>query len=76
MEFHWLIVFTIAAEVDPNCTFIDRLTTLKYPNDILLKKFIKKKNFLIINIIAIGVSLEQICKTRIDEISTNIADLI
>ena len=41
-QFHWLKIFIIAAEVDPEYTFIDRLNTLKYPNDDLLSKFIKE----------------------------------
>ncbi|RIA89917.1 hypothetical protein C1645_805996 [Glomus cerebriforme] len=41
MQFDWLIVFTIAAEVDPNYTFIDRLNSLKYSDD-NLTKFIKR----------------------------------
>ncbi|GBC13195.2 hypothetical protein GLOIN_2v1786933 [Rhizophagus irregularis DAOM 181602=DAOM 197198] len=30
MKFHWLIIFIIANEIDPNYTFIDRLKSLKY----------------------------------------------
>jgi hypothetical protein len=30
MKFEWLIIFTIAAEVDPNYTFINHLKALKY----------------------------------------------
>ncbi|PKY42427.1 hypothetical protein RhiirA4_397377 [Rhizophagus irregularis] len=41
MRFDWLIIFTIAAEIDPNYTFVDRLRTLQYSNDYLLTKFIK-----------------------------------
>lgn len=46
MKFDWLIIFTIAAEVDPNYTFIEHLKTLKYPND-LLAKFIKEVKIII-----------------------------
>ena len=41
-QFNWLRIFTITAEVDPEYTFIDRLTTLKYPSDDLLSRFIKE----------------------------------
>jgi len=41
MKFNWLISFTIAAEFDPNYTFIDRLKLKKYPNDYVFTKFIK-----------------------------------
>ncbi|GBB90017.1 hypothetical protein RclHR1_01690002 [Rhizophagus clarus] len=41
MRFDWLIIFTIAAEIDPNYTFIDSLRSLKYPDDNLFAKFIK-----------------------------------
>jgi hypothetical protein len=40
MKFDWLAIFTIASEVDPNFSFIDRLKSLKYNNDDL-KKFIQ-----------------------------------
>ena len=40
MKFEWLIIFTIADEIDPNYTFIDRLRIIKY-SDYLLTKFIK-----------------------------------
>ena len=42
MQFNWLKIFTIAAEVNSNYTFIDRLKALKYPNDNLLANFIKE----------------------------------
>jgi hypothetical protein len=42
MKFEWLIIFTIASEVDPNYDFIERLRALKYPNETLLAKFIKE----------------------------------
>ncbi|RIA82689.1 hypothetical protein C1645_496060 [Glomus cerebriforme] len=42
MQFDWFIIFTIAAELDPNYTFIDHLKSLKYPDDNLLVKFIEK----------------------------------
>jgi hypothetical protein len=42
MRFEWLIIFTIATEVDSNYTFIDRLSDLKYPSENLLSKFIKE----------------------------------
>ncbi|RIA93442.1 hypothetical protein C1645_819410, partial [Glomus cerebriforme] len=42
MKFDWLIVFTIAAEIDPDYDFLDRLKALKYPNDNLLTKFFKE----------------------------------
>jgi hypothetical protein len=42
MKFDWLVIFTIAAEVDPNCDFIERLRALEYSNEILLAKFIKE----------------------------------
>jgi len=41
MKFDWLIIFTIASEVDPNYTFIDSLKSLKYSDDNLLAKFIE-----------------------------------
>ncbi len=41
MKFNWLNIFTIAAEVDPNYTFIDHLRALRYTSDNLLAKFIK-----------------------------------
>ncbi|GBC04618.1 hypothetical protein RclHR1_05780009 [Rhizophagus clarus] len=41
MKFDWLVIFTIAAEVDPNYDFIERLRALKY-NKNLLVKFIKE----------------------------------
>ena len=41
MKFDWLVVFTIAAEVDPNYEFIERLRALKYSEN-LLAKFIKE----------------------------------
>ncbi|GBC14226.1 hypothetical protein GLOIN_2v1789429 [Rhizophagus irregularis DAOM 181602=DAOM 197198] len=37
MQFDWLIIFTIASEVDPNFSFIDHLKSLKYSNDKLVK---------------------------------------
>ncbi|UZO04042.1 uncharacterized protein OCT59_024441 [Rhizophagus irregularis] len=37
MQFNWLIIFTIASEVDPNFSFIDHLKSLKYSNDKLVK---------------------------------------
>ncbi|GBC14826.2 hypothetical protein GLOIN_2v432849 [Rhizophagus irregularis DAOM 181602=DAOM 197198] len=40
MKFDWLIIFTIASEVDPDYTFIDHLKALKY-SDENLTKFIK-----------------------------------
>ena len=42
MQFDWLIIFTIAAKVDPNYTFIGRLWDLKYSDDNLLANFIKE----------------------------------
>ncbi|PKB93829.1 hypothetical protein RhiirA5_507830 [Rhizophagus irregularis] len=33
MKFHWLIIFIIANEIDPNYTFIDRLKSLKYSDE-------------------------------------------
>ncbi|CAB4437490.1 unnamed protein product [Rhizophagus irregularis] len=36
-QFDWLIIFTIASEVDPNFSFIDHLKSLKYSNDKLVK---------------------------------------
>jgi hypothetical protein len=42
MKFDWLIIFTIAAEVDPNYTFVEHLRALKYPNEYLLATFIKE----------------------------------
>lgn len=47
MKFDWLIIFAIAAEVDPNYTFIEHLKTLKYSNEYLLAKFIKEINIII-----------------------------
>ena len=41
MQWNWIVIYTIAAEVDSKYTFIDRLRTLKYPNDDLLAKFVK-----------------------------------
>ncbi|PKY22033.1 hypothetical protein RhiirB3_435815 [Rhizophagus irregularis] len=68
MKFDWLIIFTIAAEVDPNYTFIEHLKTLKYPND-LLAKFIKEVKIIIPyikgiefkNYVKIGNWLIQLC---------------
>ncbi|POG65438.1 hypothetical protein GLOIN_2v1666448, partial [Rhizophagus irregularis DAOM 181602=DAOM 197198] len=37
MQFDWLIIFTIASEVDPNFSFIDRLKFLKYTDEDLSK---------------------------------------
>ncbi|RIA97746.1 hypothetical protein C1645_871114 [Glomus cerebriforme] len=45
MEFDWLIIFRIAAEVDPNYNFIEHLEALKYPNEKLLAKFTKEVEF-------------------------------
>ncbi|CAB4443214.1 unnamed protein product [Rhizophagus irregularis] len=42
MKFDWLVIFTIAAEVDPNHDFIERLSALKYPDENSLAKFIKE----------------------------------
>ncbi|GBB96188.1 hypothetical protein RclHR1_00270034 [Rhizophagus clarus] len=41
MKFDWLVIFKIAAEVDPDYVFIERLRALKYPSENLLAKFIK-----------------------------------
>src|SRR4051812_4527032 len=41
MQWNWIVIYTIAAEIDPKYTFIDRLKALKYPNDDLLAKFIQ-----------------------------------
>jgi hypothetical protein len=37
MKFDWPIIFTISAEIDPSCAFIDQLKTLKYSNENLAK---------------------------------------
>ncbi|CAB5385538.1 unnamed protein product [Rhizophagus irregularis] len=37
MKFDWLIIFTIASEVDPDYTFIDHLKALKYSDENLTK---------------------------------------
>src|SRR5437763_13095981 len=42
MHFEWLIIFKIVDKIDPNYTFIDRLRSLKYPNDNLLSKLINE----------------------------------
>ncbi|CAI2184234.1 5017_t:CDS:2, partial [Funneliformis geosporum] len=42
MQFNWLKVFTIDVVVESNYMFIDRLRTLKYPNNHLLTKFIEE----------------------------------
>ncbi|RIA86038.1 hypothetical protein C1645_741135 [Glomus cerebriforme] len=41
-RFNWLKIFTVAMEIDPGYIFIYHLSTLKYPNDDLLEKFIKE----------------------------------
>ncbi|GBC14841.2 hypothetical protein GLOIN_2v1788049 [Rhizophagus irregularis DAOM 181602=DAOM 197198] len=40
MKFDWLIIFTIASEVDPDYTFINHLKGLKYSNNHDLTRFI------------------------------------
>ncbi|CAB4390856.1 unnamed protein product [Rhizophagus irregularis] len=40
MKFDWLIIFTIASEVDPDYTFINHLKGLKYSNNYDLTRFI------------------------------------
>jgi hypothetical protein len=45
MQFDWLVIFTIASEVDPNFAFIDYLKSLKYSND-KLANFIKGIKFI------------------------------
>ncbi|CAB5385552.1 unnamed protein product [Rhizophagus irregularis] len=47
MKFDWLIIFTIASEVDPNYDFIERLRALKYSNENYLANFIKKAEMII-----------------------------
>lgn len=42
MQWNWLVIYKIAAEVDPDYTFVDRLRALTYPSDDLLAKFIKE----------------------------------
>ncbi|UZO04044.1 uncharacterized protein OCT59_024443 [Rhizophagus irregularis] len=41
MQFNWVLIFTIASEVDSNFDFIDYLKNLKYSDDKLLANFIK-----------------------------------
>ncbi|RIA81638.1 hypothetical protein C1645_547708 [Glomus cerebriforme] len=59
MKFDWLIIFTIAAEVDPNYAFIDRLRFLKY-SEYLLVKFIQ--GFEIIRPYIEGIEFEKYIK--------------
>ncbi|PKY44130.1 hypothetical protein RhiirA4_458302, partial [Rhizophagus irregularis] len=47
MKFDWLVIFTIAFEVDPNCNFIEHLRALKYSNENSLAKFIKEAEMII-----------------------------
>ncbi|RIA80717.1 hypothetical protein C1645_838197, partial [Glomus cerebriforme] len=60
MKFDWLIIFTIATEVDPGYTFLDRLRALKYSSDNLLTKFIKEAEM--IKIYTEGIELETYVK--------------
>ncbi|GBB98972.1 hypothetical protein RclHR1_03380014 [Rhizophagus clarus] len=41
-QFRWVKIFTVAPEVDPEYIFIYYLKDLNYPNDDLLKRFIKE----------------------------------
>ncbi|PKB93320.1 hypothetical protein RhiirA5_484615, partial [Rhizophagus irregularis] len=47
MKFDWLIIFTIASEVDPNFNFIRHLSALKYSNEKYLANFIKGAKMII-----------------------------
>ncbi|CAI2182617.1 19463_t:CDS:10, partial [Funneliformis geosporum] len=60
MQFHWLRIFTIAAEVDPNYTFVDRLQALKYYSNNLLAVFIKGVADIVLNID--GIDFENYVK--------------
>ncbi|RIA86037.1 hypothetical protein C1645_741134 [Glomus cerebriforme] len=41
-QFHWLKIFAIVTEIDPNYNFIYHFNALKYPNDDLLENFINE----------------------------------
>ncbi|RIA88904.1 hypothetical protein C1645_877072, partial [Glomus cerebriforme] len=57
MRYDWLIIFTIAVEVDPNYTFIDCLSSLKYSDDNLSAKFIKEAEIIKCYIDGIGFEI-------------------
>ncbi|RIA99608.1 hypothetical protein C1645_849990 [Glomus cerebriforme] len=73
MRFDWLIIFKIAAEIDPNYTFIDHLIPLKYSNDIdfikeieIIKSFIE--GIKLESYVKIAKWLIQLCRRNMDHL--------